>query len=300
MDDGTRSGATELNEAVKACRFALVSGWTSAAQADRVLQILERFAGFAATGFDVRTVELITPDIASAFVLAPDVDASTASVALQHLRRTALRLLFRAARQDGADVGDPTLDLALPPRSPLSTRPLTDDEIAMCRSHALWSLADSRHAATWALAEATCRTSELANVTIGGIDLDHGRVWIAGGPTTAARFGVLTEWGATQVGRRIREVGDDPAKRLVDPGLKGGEAGHRSARAAILDVLTRSGLATEPDVRPASIAGWAGRRILTETGRIDLVARRLGMASLDRAARFIAWNWNHPEKDGFG
>mgnify|MGYP002139542993 CR=1 FL=1 len=27
-----------------------------------------------------------------------------------------------------------------PPRSPLSTRPLTDDELLLCRSHAFWSL----------------------------------------------------------------------------------------------------------------------------------------------------------------
>jgi hypothetical protein len=47
----------------------------------------------------------------------------------------------------------------------------------------------------------------------------------------------------------------------------------------------------EPDVRPASVAAWAGRRILAETGRIDEVARRLGMVSLDRTARFIAFDW---------
>ena len=44
-----------------------------------------------------------------------------------------------------------------------------------------------------------------------------------------------------------------------------------------------------------SIAAWAGRKVLEETARIDEVARRLGMASLDRAARFIEWDWHDCE-----
>ena len=59
-------------------------------------------------------------------------------------------------------VGDPTLDRALQPRSQLVTRPLADDEVVLCRGYALWSLIDSRRAAAWALAEATCRSVEVA------------------------------------------------------------------------------------------------------------------------------------------
>jgi hypothetical protein len=36
---------------------------------------------------------------------------------------------------------------------------------------------------------------------------------------------------------------------------------------------------------------WAGRQILAEKGRIEVVARRLGMASLDRAAALIGFDW---------
>jgi integrase/recombinase XerC len=65
-----------------------------------------------------------------------------------------------------------------------------------------------------------------------------------------------------------------------------------SACVAIEDVLTRAGLARERDVRPASVAAWAGRKILEESGQIDEVARRLGMRSLDRAARFVGFDWH--------
>ena len=55
---------------------------------------------------------------------------------------------------------------------------------------------------------------------------------------------------------------------------------------------TRSVNATVPPaVRPSSIAAWAGRALFDRTGQIDLVARRLGMRSLDRTAIFIGWDW---------
>ena len=60
---------------------------------------------------------------------------------------------------------------------------------------------------------------------------------------------------------------------------------------AITETLERAGLAREPDVRPLSIVAWAGRRIFTETGRIDEVAKRTGVRSLDGAARLIGWEW---------
>lgn len=297
MVDGTRHGALQLSQAVAGCEDALASGWVSAGQAARVGQILERFVAFALLGFGVETVDTVTPSVAAAFIKAAGLGDRAPTIALMHLRRTALRLLFRSAREESVHVGDPTLDLILPPRSPLSTRPLTDDELVLCRSQAFWSLTDSRRAAAWALAEATCRSSELAHLTVGDIDLDQRRVWIHGGRTTAERWGQLTDWGAIQVQRRAKELGDDPARRLVYAGNAGGESGQASSCLAILDVLTRSGLAPEPDVRPASVAGWTGRQILAETGRIDEVARRLGMTGLDRTARFIAWDWKNTEPD---
>jgi integrase/recombinase XerC len=56
-------------------------------------------------------------------------------------------------------------------------------------------------------------------------------------------------------------------------------------------VLRRAGLASEPDVRPVSVPAWVGVQVLAETGRIDEVARRLGVRSLDRAAALIGWDW---------
>ena len=210
-----------------------------------------------------------------------------------HSRRTALRTFFRSARQLGLLEGDPSVDVVLPVKSALLTRPLTDDEVGLCRSCALTSLSETRRPAAWALAEATVRTAELPNVTSSDVDLDSGRVWIRGVTRTTARWGVLSEWGLAQLERRLRAMRDLDVP-VVYSGRRGGESGQSSSSMAICDTLTRAGLGDEPDVRPLSITAWAGVKIFEQTGRIDAVASRLGMRSLDRAALLIGWNWNEP------
>ena len=69
------------------------------------------------------------------------------------------------------------------------------------------------------------------------------------------------------------------------------ESRQASSCIAVAETLQRAGIGREPDVRPGSVVAWAGVRIFSETGRIEEVARRLGMRSLDRAARFIGWDW---------
>jgi integrase/recombinase XerC len=259
-------------------------------QWDRTSTILDRFGRFASEGYGLDGLDQVTRSIARSFVTAPTSAREPPSTSTMHWRRTALRLLFRAARRHGLVHGDPTLDLDLPPRSALGTRPLTDDEVTLCRSVAQWSLAGSRRAAAWALAEATCRSSELPNITGDDIDLDSGRIWIAGGKATQPRTGQLTEWGLVQVRARLEEL-DAPSQPIVYSGRSSVGAGQVSGAAAIVDVLARAGLHQEPDVRPGSVAAWAGRRVLEETGRIDCAARALGVRSLDQAARIVGWNW---------
>lgn len=82
-------------------------------------------------------------------------------------------------------------------------------------------------------------------------------------------------------------LGPDRNRPVIYEGDCSADTGQISACIAVRDVLIRAGLAAEPGVRPASVAAWAGQKILHETGQIDEVARRLGMASLDRTARFI-------------
>ncbi len=299
MLDRTRPAAASvgLTSEIVVLRDGLLADRAKEQQWDRTSSIIDRFCQFASNGHGVRSLDEVTAQVAEGFVHATTDAGHGPSVSTMHWRRTALRLLFRAARQAGLVGGDPTLDIVLPPRSSLGTRPLTDDEVGLCRSVAQWSLNGSRRAAVWALAEATCRSSELPHVTADDVDLDLGRVWIAGGKATDQREGQLTEWGLGQLRARIEEL-DEPTRPLVYSGRSPAGPGQVSGASALVDVLTRAGLHHERDVRPGSVAAWAGRRVLEETGRIDLVARALGVRSLDRAAGIVAWDWrSDPEPD---
>lgn len=266
-------------------------------QWERTSAIVDRFGRYASEGCGLIGLDEVTPSVVRSFVAAPTGTGEHPSISTMHWRRTALRMLFRAARRHGLVDGDPTLDLDLPQRSSLGTRPLTDDEVLLCRSVAQWSLGGSRRAAAWALAEATCRSSELPNVSGDDIDLDSGRVRIAGGKATRPRTGQLTDWGLVQVQARLDEL-EAPSLPLVYSGRSPGGAGQVSGASAIVEVLTRAGLHQEPDVRPGSVAAWAGRRVLEETGRIDCAARTLGVRSLDRAAAIVAWDWQADPEPG--
>jgi integrase/recombinase XerC len=258
----------------------------------RMTELLVRFTIFLDKGLRLGSVEQISAEQVSQFIrasISTPGGRQSPSVATMHLRRSALRLYLRTLRQLGAAVGDPTQDLALPPRSCLAVRPLTDDEIAVCRSFSLQTLTTTRQPAACALAEATARTSEIPHIVVSELDLTNRRVWVHGSSKAEARWGFLSDWGATQLARRVGSLKNVPVQ---DPAVAyEGRGSEQSAQAsscvAIAETLMRAGIGLEPDVRPGSVVAWAGRQIFEDTGSIEEVARRLGIRSLDRAARFI-------------
>ena len=269
------------------------AGLLSEQSLPRVWDLMCRFRVFAERGFQVGSLGEVLPLHASTFVTAPSSTVSRPTVATMHLRRSAVRLLFRFARELGLAAGDPTLDLKLPPRSRAAVRPLTDDEIPLCRAAALQSLTSTGLSAPWALAEATARTAELSHLCIADLDLAACRVWIHGSPRTKARWGRLSEWGAHQLERRLGVLArtSSSSTLLVYGGAGSPESRQASSCQAIGETLRRAGFRTEPDVRPLSVAGWAGAQVFAETGRIEAAARALGVRSLDGAARLIDFDW---------
>ena len=264
--------------------------------AHRMTELLVRFTIFLDKGLRVDSIQEISGDHVSRFIhagIATPAGPQRPSVATMHLRRSALRLYFQTLRQLGLYGSDPTMDIALPPRSCLAVRPLTDDEVVVCRSFSLQTLTATRQPAAWALAEATARTSEIHHILISDLDFTNSRVWIHGSSKARARWGCLSEWGAIQLARRVgtlkNTLTDDPAVAYEGSGSE--ESGQVSSCIAVAETLTRAGIGREPDVRPGSVVAWAGRKVFEETDSIEEVARRLGMRSLDRAARFIGWGW---------
>lgn len=214
------------------------------------------------------------------------------SLGTRHFRRTAVRLFFRVARALGLCEHDPTMDIDLPPRSTRSARPLTDDEVLAGEAASHHTLDATRLPAAWALGEATAVSSEMGAACIGDVDLAQGRVWLGGCSNRTPRWGSLTDWGARALDRRIRHLDtQDPATGLVYSGSATGKSPQSSSCGAVHEVLVLAGLNREPDVRPLSLAAWAGVKEFERTGQVENVARTLGLTSLDRAARAIGWEW---------
>lgn len=272
----------------------MVQGPFSAESAERLADLMRRFAGYAEDGCGLEWAAQVTGPVVAGFVRARAFDGSQPAVATMHLRRCAVRLLFAEGRRLGVVEHDPTFDLVLPTRTTLRARPLTDEEVALCRSYSLRTMSETRQPAAWALAEATARSAELTRIRGTDVDLSSSRVWIPGSSKTEPRWGELSEWGMAQVARRLERM-RDPGIALVCPAAKVGVSATSSASTAIAKTLKRAGLHHEDDVRPPSVASWAGAKAFSAGASIDEVAKRLGIRSLDRAAAFIGFEWQAPE-----
>jgi integrase len=281
-----------ISDLVAAVSQAIARGPFSEESAARLIDLMDRFASFAEHGRDIGVASVVTGSIVEGFVKARSADGSVPAVATMHIRRAAVRLLFAEGRRLGVVTHDPTLDIVLPPRSSLRARPLTDVEIVLCRSHSIRTLTETRQPAAWALAEATARSAELADIRVRDLDPEHARVWIPGSSKTEARSGSLSDWGVAQIERRLHALrGAHPDSPFVCRNATAGVSATSSASTAITDTLKRAGLHQEADVRPASVAAWAGARAFAAGAPIDQVARLLGIRSLDRAAAFIGFAW---------
>lgn len=250
----------------------------------------------------------VTPALAAAFVTAPT-SKGAADVATQQGRRTALRVLYRTLRQLRLADGDPTLDLRLPPKGWLAARPLTDDEVTLCRAtaHMTGRRGTSLRATAWALGEATAVSSEITALTIADLNQTNepSTVRLPGTRRHDPRTAELTEWGSRVLAARARHLlraGAPPSTLLAYGGATppGGPKAQASVCNALREVMRLAGLTTEPDVRPSSLRHWAARSAYLRGEPIEAVARMLGLRSLDSAAEDIALRWREPETTNTG
>jgi integrase len=264
----------------------------------KFLSLLDRFEAFLSAGQGVESLTEVTSDHVVAFLSAAPAGTTSndPAAATMHLRRSAIRLLFRLARDSGLDIGDPTLDIRLPRRSRRPLRPLTDAEIEVCRAASLGTLHETRLPAAWALSEATARTSELALIRGSDVDLSSRVVRISGSSKTQPRRGFLTGWAIKQVRRRLDALTSrgTESRAIIYEGDRGGASGQASSSRAIAWTLRRAGLTADAAVQPDSVAAWAGRRLYDQGIALEEVARRLGIRSLDRTARFIGLDLGRP------
>jgi len=252
---------------------------------------LERFVQFAAA-HHVDDLAGVSDRLCAEFISAVGLGGGRPSGPTMHHRRSVLRVFFRVLHGVDATVVDPTWALELPTRSVDARRPLSDDELNILRAVSLSTVAETRQPSIVALAEAGAITTEIAAISAGDVDLDAGMVSLPGCYQAHPRRVPLTDWGATQLARRIRHLnGDD--RPLTYAGADHRHAGQASMSTNLRRLFTRAGLTGEPDLGLGSVRAWAGKRVFDTTGRIDAAAHVMGCRSLDAAARLIGWDWRN-------
>ncbi len=268
--------------------------------ADKFALLAQRFIRYTAASGAASLGE-VDRRIAEGFITARGKsrhgDVSDSALATQHLRRTVLRTLFRTARGLGLVETDPTMDIRLPPKTGQAARPLTDDEMQLVRRYAESRIHRTRHAAVVALADAGAHTGEIGHIALADLDLEHARVWVHGSTKTNPRWRPLDSWQVHVLSERaalLRSRHRDLADGDISLATSGrGTDAQLQARVcvALNDVMTRAGLGDEADLRPASVTTHRAASVYAETGRIEDVAVCLGLASLDRAAAVIGYDW---------
>lgn len=246
--------------------------------------VMGRFALFIERGLGITEVSRIGEAEVRAFLGSRQADGGMPTLSLIHNRRTVCRYLFRTARTLGLCPSDPTSAVELPARRQVPPRPLTDAEIHVCRSYALFHPADLLHPVAWGLAEATARSPEIAGALVRDVALPSGAVHLRGSARSLARTVAFTDWGLAQIRRRLDHGAESPDDPLVP--FRSRKVPRASASMTVIEVLRRAGIKV-PQVRPLSVAAWRGAEAYAAGASIEEVALLLGMRSLDRTAALI-------------
>ena len=178
---------------------------------------------------------------------------------------------------------------------------LTDDAIKQLKRSARTEIDDTRTPSALAIVMSGATTRELSAVTVADVDLDNGRVWVhGGGYRQRDRWVTLhDEWCVTAVARRVTDLraayGDDadgvwlvykPHPSQPNPTRQDTAAGM-----LILRLMKFAGVHILGVTRAESIREWYAETVFAQTGSVEEVARRFGMASLDAVAHIVGYDW---------
>ncbi|MEU3879799.1 hypothetical protein [Streptomyces californicus] len=268
-------------------------------------QLLERYASYS-NNRGVSLLSEATPGIAEDFVLAKGRtrhgrigDCANATL---HQRRAVLRSFYRILYDLGLSDTDPTRGIRLPERTRTRVRPLDEDEAIALRQAAEYVTRPSRHGAAAALALSGGHTGEIGHIRVRDLDEEAVAVWMHGSTRTDPRWCPLDPWAlrvlkaraAFVTRQQVRAETAPDARLAVSSAPAPDEQLQARACVAVADLIRRIGLGADPHVKPASLTAYAAVRAYDDTGRVEDVARLLGLRSLDRAADLIGLDWAAP------
>lgn len=291
------------------CRLGLISEST-VYQHKLMLRSLESFL----LASRLRLVSSITNGVLCDWLYSPTIGGYPTSTMLKQ-RRAVVSVFYLTLAVLG--ITDNNLAPALPSFSqqPRERRPCSAAEVALLknaaphRQDAHASAGSTKGPVALALLLIGAQTSEAPHIRVRDIDLLNQRVWVHGNVDRyRPRFVTIDDswvYGALmdRVAFLVNLFGSAAADMTVayDKAIprKSGTVKNSSAAIAntIAAIAEAANLHTgDKPVRAGSILEYVAQREFDATGRIESVALRLGMSSLDRASDLIGYDW----REGFG
>ncbi|MFJ5026811.1 hypothetical protein ACIQB5_01705 [Streptomyces sp. NPDC088560] len=291
-----------LRQVARQWQEKVARGTLSAQTADSYITNSERLLRFT-LALGLERLDDVTDTLAQAFIDAPGHDRQGRLVpcpadSTRRVRRSSVDALFAEARRLGLTTRAPLLDLPPIPRSqprPIGT--LTDTDVDRLRFYAERGMPQTRHAAVLGLLLSGLHTGEIGLTATTDLDLDNSRVWAVGAARITARYCPLEDpWSREVLRLRVEYVQHqsscDRPETLTTNGLAPANQLQSSVCTAFGEVVRASGIAPEGrSATPRDVSSWLAAKIHSETGQIADVALRLGLSSLDRAAKLAGYEW---------
>jgi site-specific recombinase XerD len=202
-------------------------------------------------------------------------------------RRTYMRRAYKAARDLGYEIIDPTIDVVVVFDRTVEVNLCTDDDIERLREGTPVQLFSNTWVCVIALAEAGAANSEVRTVRASDVDLDEGVVRLAGNARVDERINPLTEWGTMVLRERLVDL--DPEDFVVTNG-DDRQCSEATVSQMFKHIANYANLGSR-GLNINSVRGWRAKALYDETGRIQDAALFLGSRSLDSTAQLIGLEW---------
>ena len=202
-------------------------------------------------------------------------------------RRTYMRRAYKAARDLGYEIIDPTIDVEVVFDRTVEANLCTADDIERLREGTPVQLFSNTWVCVIALAEAGATNSEVRTVRASDVDLDEGVVRLAGNARVDERINSLTEWGTMVLRERLADLDADD---FVVTNGDDRQCSEATVSQMFKHIANYANLGSR-GFNINSVRGWRARAVYEETGRIQDAALFLGNRSLDSTALLIGLEW---------
>lgn len=255
--------------------------------------------------YGIAQVREVTPNHLFEWMRVPKADGSPVSTNTRYARRSAARAFFLTCTCLGIFDVNPAESIVETERQSRYVRALTDEQVKQLCRNAPFTLTETKTPAALALMLLGAGSRETAYVRVCDVDLVNDRVWVHdGGERFAPRWLPIDhDWARQALTARVKAlteaIGDPDALAVAtlayERGRKRTADSPDNRQAAISRTLTelmhKARVYRAGENRVESIREWTAARVFAQTGSVEAVAQRLGMASLDAAAHILGYDW---------